>query len=490
MPVESQPTPGEDRAAPAPVLLSRSEVVPLLRADLVVGRGASPGLFELTDPTRGRQLVLFEFELSVARMLDGRRRVAEVIENGDRLGIPVDPGGLSRFVQLLERQGFLAPAGTASVAGSAGPWAKRRTWDARTRARFQSGVRLVRLGRPDEAVASFREILAGDPENPEAHEMLALIAAGHALAARPIGEVFQRPVRLAAGYRRFPGALGAAALLLLAGAVGLGWLLVAPGSDPRAPARLGPGPGASPADAQVAGRRRSRAPVASPAEAPRAPAPLAETALPTRRTAPIERRWHPTLAEVRSPAAGVLVWKDPVPLRVARGERLADVRARAEAAAPGPEAVRRVEELQRLAAEDPVYLEFLEKERAALRGRAGSGRTFGIAAPAAGQVTQLVRTEARVAAGDLLARVVDADSWRVSVLVRGEPPDPRADCEIAGDGADDRAPCHVLEARVAEGQVAVTLALRASTAPWLEQARSTSVRLGGSGAAGMRKEGP
>jgi hypothetical protein len=479
----SECQPQETDGGPAqPQLLLRSDVVALLRADLVVGRGASPGLFELTDPGTGNQVVLYDFELSVARMLDGRRTLRDLIEIGERLGIPIDPAGLSKFQHQLGSLGFLALPESRAKASSNGPWSTRRTWDEKTRDRFRSGVKLVRSGRPDEAVNCFREILAGDPENPEAHEMLALLAAGHALAARPIGEVFERQSRPTSPSRRFPIAVTIVVALLVGGASWAIWSLTAPSghwrraaSDPLAEASP-PGRHRAPPEPRVA-------PVLD--EVATTPMPLA-AALQSRRTVPVERRWHPALAEVRAPAAGILLWRAPTPVRVARGERLGEVRAAQPD--PTPEARKRLEEMERLAAEDPVYQEFVEKERAALAG-AGAGRSTAVAAPAEGEPTTVVQAHARVAAGDLIARIVDAGSWRVSVLVRSEPPAGDAECEIAGDGDADRAACHVVDAAPANGAFGVTVAVSARAVPWLEHARAPCVWLG-PGRSGAMARGP
>jgi len=473
--------------APVPTL-SRSEVVPVLRPDLLVGRGASPGLFELSDPKTGRSLILYEFELSVARMLDGRRKVSEVIENGDRLGIPVDAGGLARFVHHLRSQGFLAPPGTRPAAAQSATWAKRRAWDARTRSRFQEGVKLVRLGRPDEAVALFQAILAGDPQNAEAAEMLALVAAGHSLASRPIGEVFEKPARLLEKRRVATWGLAAAALLLAGAGAAAGWRWAA---GNRTPAAGTPGTAAfEPEPTGRGSRRLASAPAPGRAEAPAALAAEPPRTPPVWRTAPVERRWHPTLAEIRSPAAGKVAWHQGTRLRVARGERVADVRATAEASAPGPEAQQRLAELQRLATEDPVYEEFLEKERAVLTGAAAGGRTFGIAAPAEGQLTPLAAADAKVGAGEVVARLVDDRAWRVTVLLRGDPPGSASGCELAGDGAADRAACQVAEVAPADDHHAVTLTVSAAAAPWLERARAPYARIGPAEGKVARKEAP
>jgi hypothetical protein len=90
----------------------------------------------------------------------------------------------------------------------------------------------------------------------------------------------------------------------------------------------------------------------------------------------------------------------------------------------------------------------------------------------------VVQGDAKVVAGDLVARIVDAGSWRVSVLMHGDPPAGDAECEVDGDGDADQAACQVVDVAPAGGDVAVTVAVTALTAPWLEQARSPYVRLG------------
>jgi hypothetical protein len=444
MPAPNRSSPPRDPPAPHVKDPSRQDTVPCLRLDLLVARGAVPGQFEVRDPRGGGTLVLDDVELSVARMFDGRRRLAEVLENADRLGIPADLDGLTRFIHSLERLHFLAPRGTVARGGSRSR-PPRKPWDARTRERFQGAMKLVRSGRPDEAVPTLLRLLTADPGNVEAQELLSLVVAGHTLAASPIGELLatrHRPGRitLPVGWGR--------ALLLAAGVVALAGLL-AWGLWPR-----GTEPGAP----------RSRA------AAPPAPA----SAL---RTGPIDRRWHPLLGELRAPAAGLLRWREPLPSQVVAGERLGEIRAAAEPAEPGPEARRRLEELERLAAADPVYEEFLEKERATLSGQVAAGRSFGLAPARAGTLSILARAETRVARGDLVARLLDGETWHLAASVTGEAPRTGADCEVAGDGAGERATGRVLEAIPGDGRQEVICVLSADLAPWLERARAPSLRL-------------
>jgi len=109
--------------------------------------------------------------------------------------------------------------------------------------------------------------------------------------------------------------------------------------------------------------------------------------------------------------------------------------------------------------------------------QAAAGRSHGLAAPAAGVLTVLVRSEARAAPGELVARVIDPESWRVAALLRGPPPAAGAALELAGDGEADRAAAQVVEVLPVEGQVELILAVPASAAPWLGGARAPYLRL-------------
>ena len=104
---------GPGAGSPEPMPMGPSDSVPIFRTDLKIDKGANAGLFEVTDPVSGRHFTLYEFELSIARMLDGRRHASDVIENGVRLGIPNNskPNSLAlqeRVVELLARESALA----------------------------------------------------------------------------------------------------------------------------------------------------------------------------------------------------------------------------------------------------------------------------------------------------------------------------------------------------------------------------------------------
>ncbi len=148
-----------------------SSPIPTFRADLVLGKKGN--LFEVSDPTSGKRFTFYDFEISLARMLNGQRTWTEVIEAGNRLGIPVNLASLAQFVRQLERYGFLGPAGTLPPpAPPESIWGKRDKWEDSIRNLFQSGLRLTRQGRYYEAAAYFEAILEHDPANAEAQEML------------------------------------------------------------------------------------------------------------------------------------------------------------------------------------------------------------------------------------------------------------------------------------------------------------------------------
>ncbi|HKD43237.1 MAG TPA: tetratricopeptide repeat protein [Myxococcaceae bacterium] len=161
------------QAAVAPGRPKLDDVVRLFRADLKIQRRVSSNLLDVADPQTGKTFPLYDFEISLARMLDGRRLYSDVIEAGQRLGIPVNFESLCQFVGQLERYGFLAAPGTPLPERSeAATWGLREKWDEGLRALFQTGLRMHRQGRYAEAVNYFDAMLQQDPQNPEALEML------------------------------------------------------------------------------------------------------------------------------------------------------------------------------------------------------------------------------------------------------------------------------------------------------------------------------
>ncbi len=152
------------------------------RGDLTLTRKAG-GLFEVLDPASGKSTTLYDFEVSLARMLDGTRTFQDVLEAGGRLGIPLKAEGLNSFLRQLERSGFLSdPAAAPPPAAARAP---REEWDAQTRELFVTGVRLLGQGKAREAAGYFEAILEVHPDHAEARDLIELAGASTELPSAP-----------------------------------------------------------------------------------------------------------------------------------------------------------------------------------------------------------------------------------------------------------------------------------------------------------------
>ena len=408
---------GPGAGSPEPRPMGPSDSVPIFRTDLKIDKGANAGLFEVTDPVSGRHFTLYEFELSIARMLDGRRHASDVIENGVRLGIPIDLDGLYKFVRQLWRYGFLAPPGVEPVpeGDEENGWPDREKWDEATRTLFQTALRLIRQGRPHDAESYFHAVLDADPDNAEALEYLAAIERGEAVPASPIG--LRAPGRAgssaAGGRRKLVLALAAVAALAVAS---VGYSLVK----------------------RTAQRPAAPAPVALPAPPKPPPPPVAW------RTAAVQQREHPPLGELTASDAGIVIWKKAAGVAVKEGEKIGILRT--DPRRPGAKARDRV-----------------------------------LAAPETGVLALAAAANARVASGAPLASVVDDRIWIVDAFVDGKPPAADAVCELRGDAVADRVACRLDSARPAEGGSQLMLTVKADEAPWLEKSRSLRVRIAPAG---------
>jgi len=441
------------------------EPVPLLRGDLKLTRKGTSSLYDITDPLSGKTFTLYDFELSLARMLDGSRRGGEVVEAGERLGIPVNLVSLGQFIRQLNRYGFLAPSGSPLPARAEGTaWPKRTPWDESLRALYQTGVRLNRQGRHAEAAEYFEAMLQQNPSNAEATEMLAevrqhlgtvvpaneeadfFIEVGEPLFRSAEEEKAAPPTR---GKRRLSGfAVGAAAVLVAGALLGAGasyWLSRKPhpARVPSAqPGRTGT-TGAGPADASSAEPRamatvdagaqpRASAvadwgapPDAGPpleARAPRdagapsvgvevpggtGPAEIGKRALgPDRRWSTYEpsRRGRVTMAQLRAPANGTVSWKVSPEQRLGRGARVGTLRTNREGAPDLP-----------------------------------------LVAGAAGLILLRVPDQTRAKKDELLAEVVYQEGYLQTVMTGARPAQDWV-CEVVDEASHQRADCKVVSA--------------------------------------------
>ena len=142
-----------------------TDIVPTLRGDLIITQSAtSKGTLEVKDPLSSRSFTLYDFEVSIARMLDGKRSAAEVLDAANRLGIPVTLPTLKTFLQQLRAYQFI----DLSTTGGESTWPKRKQWTPGVRELYQSALRLMRSGKFDEARGYVDAMVEADPGNEEA----------------------------------------------------------------------------------------------------------------------------------------------------------------------------------------------------------------------------------------------------------------------------------------------------------------------------------
>lgn len=149
-----------------------SDLVPSLRPDLKIAKSEkSKGLLEVTDPVRGQTFSLYDFEVSIARMLNGKRTAAQIIDAAAKIGIPVTLESLRKFLRQLRAYHFLMerPAEPVNLAG--GTWSPRSQWKPEVRELFQSALRKFRAGKAEEATDYIVALLQIDPDNGEAREL-------------------------------------------------------------------------------------------------------------------------------------------------------------------------------------------------------------------------------------------------------------------------------------------------------------------------------
>ncbi len=153
--------------------LKLDEVVPVLRADLKIGE-PTPGRGETTvtvfDPATGREVTVRGFELSIMRMLNGRRTAEEVLSSASQIGLPLTLYSLGVFIRRLRKEGFLGDPGS-------GPqnllsWEPRNEWTEEIRRLYQEALREARADRLMAAKSRLDTLLARAPGTKEAQQLL------------------------------------------------------------------------------------------------------------------------------------------------------------------------------------------------------------------------------------------------------------------------------------------------------------------------------
>ncbi len=172
-------TPGvPDPNRQPPRMLDPVAPVPRMRADLKISADLSAGTGGVTveDPRAGRSHSLKDFELSLARMLNGKRSGHEVLEAAQRIGLPVTLESLARFVDRMRGLGLLdEPHAPPSIAPAGIPnttWPGRENWPEGTRALFQDALKAFRSDELDECFRLLEQLLQHAPGMPEAAALL------------------------------------------------------------------------------------------------------------------------------------------------------------------------------------------------------------------------------------------------------------------------------------------------------------------------------
>jgi hypothetical protein len=165
------PPPVVPGAAMTPLgLTAPDDVVPAFRDDLRLDLAAGArGVIHVKDPMAGRTFTLYDFEVSIARLLDGRRSVQDVLNTAERLGVPLNLTALRAFVAQLRSFGFLETG--AKPPRTRTSWKPRRAWSEEVRDLYQQALRLARRGDRHEALSCLESLFELDPKNEEAQAL-------------------------------------------------------------------------------------------------------------------------------------------------------------------------------------------------------------------------------------------------------------------------------------------------------------------------------
>jgi hypothetical protein len=152
--------------------LGLDDVVPPFRADLIMKSGAKAGLVRLYEPESGSSVTLHDFEIHVARLLDGKHKVHEVIALAAKIGISITPESLKTFIAQMSTYGLMSEWWSEAVRPAATKtWPPRAKWTADIRELFQSALRQFRQGKAEHALEYLDMLLEIQPGTPEGLEL-------------------------------------------------------------------------------------------------------------------------------------------------------------------------------------------------------------------------------------------------------------------------------------------------------------------------------
>lgn len=265
-----------------------------------------------------------------------------------------------------------------------------------------------------------------------------------------------------------------ALIVVAGGALAVGKFLFA--DDKGAPATatrpVAPAAAVAPAPASAAPPLAAQAatPAAVAAPLPAAPAASAPAVEPI--AAEVAALEHPDGAALASPARGTVsrAYLEGT-RRVRAGERLFEIATRSSGGKER-ELAAKVKQLERLAAQDPVYEEFLERARRERDRSRPRTEEVQVKAAADGVYRAMVATGDRVTADQPLASRTDAGVWTARVTLRSaERPGTSWSCSItpaAGDqGGSKRSRCTIDQIVEQADGVEVSVRIAAADAPWL-----------------------
>ncbi|MBK7862011.1 MAG: HlyD family efflux transporter periplasmic adaptor subunit [Archangiaceae bacterium] len=211
--VEDQPEPPVNGHGGAE-LLTR----PKLRGDLSIRRISNGGsvLHEVSVPGGLTPSVLYDLELSIARLMNGERSLEQIVASGSQGGVPMNLEQLTKFVRQLGAQNLLENIHPRTISGSyqlgvnsepafapapsppgAPPMPGQAPGRDHPRKLVQAGLALMRRGAFIEAVDVFQAALAADPSHPEAAALLEIARSNLGPRALPAGDTSSEPAALA-----------------------------------------------------------------------------------------------------------------------------------------------------------------------------------------------------------------------------------------------------------------------------------------------------
>jgi hypothetical protein len=153
---------------PKPGVNKDEDRVPRMRGDLLIVQAPrSRAVFHVKDPINNRAFSLLDTEVTVARMLDGKRSVKDVIENAGKLGIEVNLESLQHFISHLKGYRFI----DQDVEEGDSTWPKRKQWTEEERQLYQASMKMLREGHFAEALSFAESLEAADPSSEEAKQL-------------------------------------------------------------------------------------------------------------------------------------------------------------------------------------------------------------------------------------------------------------------------------------------------------------------------------